>query len=300
METLACQILPTADGPVAYPKSSSQPWRWQLMRRLGACALGLSVLSMLLPMGVLGMAGRAIAQASVLDLGSSGPQVSAVQTDLACLGYPVAADGIYGEDTVAKVEQFQQNKNLLVDGQVGPATLQALSAARQAQGGCQQSTAISSASTFPSPTGDYSTNSTTNSAILQRGDTGGNVRLLQQRLCSSRYNCAVTNVFDYSTEQAVIQFQRDNRLDPDGIVGPKTWAALNVKPVAVRQYVVLIPMDTRTTLPQVQQVVRDASIDRTSGLGPFIRAGSYSNRKDAEYMAGLLRLHHFDAQVRRF
>lgn len=36
-----------------------------------------------------------------------------------------------------------------------------------------------------------------------------------------------TGVFDAQTEAAVRQFQRDHGLNPDGIVGPKTWAVLD-------------------------------------------------------------------------
>lgn len=56
---------------------------------------------------------------------------------------------------------------------------------------------------------------------LQRGATGNLVSQVQARL-----NVAVNGKFDGVTEAAVRQFQRDNGLVPDGIIGPRTWASL--------------------------------------------------------------------------
>ena len=51
------------------------------------------------------------------------------------------------------------------------------------------------------------------------------VRQLQQ-LLSHRYNVAVDGQFGPGTEAAVRQFQADNGLVVDGLVGPATWALL--------------------------------------------------------------------------
>jgi g-D-glutamyl-meso-diaminopimelate peptidase len=60
--------------------------------------------------------------------------------------------------------------------------------------------------------------------ILRPGSRGPNVKLLQSLLARIGYNPgAVDGIFGRQTQQAVIQFQRDNRLLPDGIVGPATW-----------------------------------------------------------------------------
>jgi N-acetyl-anhydromuramyl-L-alanine amidase AmpD len=56
---------------------------------------------------------------------------------------------------------------------------------------------------------------------LRRGDTGRLVTTIQTRL-----GIAPGGKFDGATEAAVRQFQRDNGLVPDGIVGPRTWAAI--------------------------------------------------------------------------
>lgn len=34
------------------------------------------------------------------------------------------------------------------------------------------------------------------------------------------------NIFDEYVKEKVIEFQKENNLDPDGIVGPKTWLSL--------------------------------------------------------------------------
>jgi len=56
---------------------------------------------------------------------------------------------------------------------------------------------------------------------LRRGNTGEFVETVQTAL-----GVAVTGTFDAVTEAAVREFQRRNGLVPDGIVGPRTWAAL--------------------------------------------------------------------------
>jgi murein L,D-transpeptidase YcbB/YkuD len=58
---------------------------------------------------------------------------------------------------------------------------------------------------------------------LRRGDHGEFVTQLQRLL---RMDTSV-DTFGPKTEAAMRQFQRERGLVPDGIVGPKTWAALD-------------------------------------------------------------------------
>lgn len=62
---------------------------------------------------------------------------------------------------------------------------------------------------------------------LRRGSIGTNVLVVQQRL-RSRWRSRVypDGKFGVQTEATIKAFQRLMRLTPDGIVGPKTWAAL--------------------------------------------------------------------------
>ncbi|MFU0799403.1 MAG: peptidoglycan-binding protein [Xylanivirga thermophila] len=65
--------------------------------------------------------------------------------------------------------------------------------------------------------------------ILKMGSRGADVAMLQRILISIGYNPGpVDGIFGPRTRAAVIQFQLDNGLVPDGIVGPKTYAALDL------------------------------------------------------------------------
>ncbi len=66
-------------------------------------------------------------------------------------------------------------------------------------------------------------------AALQQGNRGAEVRTMQQKLKRwGYYNGAVDGIFGPATKKAVIYFQRKNGLTADGIVGPKTLAALGM------------------------------------------------------------------------
>ncbi len=61
-------------------------------------------------------------------------------------------------------------------------------------------------------------------SMLRKGDMGDSVRVLQKAL-------AITADGDFgpATEKAVKKFQASKGLGADGLVGPKTWAALGIK-----------------------------------------------------------------------
>jgi peptidoglycan hydrolase-like protein with peptidoglycan-binding domain len=63
----------------------------------------------------------------ILKQGSSGPDVTALQTKLKELGFePHGVDGNFGSGTKAAVIAFQQSKGLTADGIAGPQTINAL------------------------------------------------------------------------------------------------------------------------------------------------------------------------------
>ncbi|MEM8553334.1 MAG: peptidoglycan-binding protein [Pseudomonadota bacterium] len=62
--------------------------------------------------------------------------------------------------------------------------------------------------------------------VLRRGSFGSAVIELQQLLNKNGSRLTVDSDFGGATELAVITFQRAKKLEADGIVGAKTWAAL--------------------------------------------------------------------------
>ena len=113
------------------------------MRRkiLASLLIWVFVWTVAFPQGVL--TARA---AVVLEVGSSGENVTKVQKRLIQYGYlSGTADGKYGAKTRAAVELFQRRNGLAVDGRVGPATAAALGVTLSGSSGGGATTASSSA-----------------------------------------------------------------------------------------------------------------------------------------------------------
>ena len=181
-----------------------------------------------------------------LSRGMSGNDVQTLQQLLENAGYsPGGIDGVFGGLTEAAVIAFQQANGLYVDGVAGPYTLAALSDAQGSSGsagsvvsgagsgaeGSESSTGGtgSTGSTGQQSTGQQSTSSTAEiTSILSRGSGGSQVVALQNILADlGYYSGGADGDFGAYTEAAVVAFQSANHLDPDGIVGPLTLAALN-------------------------------------------------------------------------
>lgn len=69
-----------------------------------------------------------------------------------------------------------------------------------------------------------------NRPTLRKGSKGSWVEILQDELISKGYSCGskgADGAFGDATLKAVKQFQKDHGLTADGVVGAKTWAALD-------------------------------------------------------------------------
>jgi hypothetical protein len=67
--------------------------------------------------------------------------------------------------------------------------------------------------------------------LLRQGSVGPDVRKVQTELnrqLTPRPNLKVDGIFGPATRAAVVAFQRQAGIAPDGIVGPLTWAALGI------------------------------------------------------------------------
>ena len=137
----------------------------------------------------------AMAAAPTMRLGSSGSDVTDLQSRLLTLGYLdyPNATGYYGALTKTAVIRFQSNNGLSADGIAGPLTQSKLSS------------------------------SAARSLLLKEGSSGEAVQTLQLKLKSLGYFSGTgTGYYGPVTRAAVTAFQNANGLSADGIAGPAT------------------------------------------------------------------------------
>lgn len=63
---------------------------------------------------------------------------------------------------------------------------------------------------------------------IKEGDKGQDVKDLQNALRDLHYGCQASGIFDKVTTQCTEHYQITHALEPDGIVGPKTWQSLGM------------------------------------------------------------------------
>ena len=147
----------------------------------------------------------------ILSNGSTGTDVTSVQTRLKALGYYTGTvDGKYGSGTIAAVKAFQLNNGLKVDGKTGSGTFAALFG----------SSAVSSGSA------SSSSGTTSTTEKLQSGDKGAAVKTMQTALKNLGYSISADGTYGPLTVAAVTTFQKQNGLTADGIAGARTLALL--------------------------------------------------------------------------
>ncbi len=150
----------------------------------------------------------------MVSQGARGNSVTQLQEALVNAGFnPGGVDGAFGPGTRAALVSFQRAHGLTADGVAGPNTWRALAAAANGS---------SSPSPAPKPAGE---------PTLSIGATGGAVKSLQSLLARDGFSPgAADGVFGRNTLNAVDAFQRSRGLSVDGVVGSRTWAALQAAP----------------------------------------------------------------------
>jgi peptidoglycan hydrolase-like protein with peptidoglycan-binding domain len=138
-----------------------------------------------------------------LQQGSSGVCVQVLQNLLNRFGAGLTVDGIFGPATAAAVRRFQSRNGLVIDGIVGPHTKSAL---------------------YGSPTAALDLR--TSCGLLSQGSGGRCVAELQRLLNTHGFGLVIDGDFGSATASAVRSFQSSHGLLVDGIVGPRTKAAL--------------------------------------------------------------------------
>ena len=145
---------------------------------------------------------------SLIKKGSKGNLVRIAQEKLLAKGYRLprwGADGNFGNETANAVKKLQRDAKIGIDGIIGNDTWGVLN------------------SDFQKPTSTYP------GYLIKKWQQSEDVRKIQQRLIDLGYPCGkwgADSIFGGGTLNAIKNFQRDNGLSPDGIVGPLTWGKL--------------------------------------------------------------------------
>lgn len=141
-----------------------------------------------------------------LSLGDRGPEVRAVQRIVG-----VAVDGRFGPRTRRAVQARQGAAGLVPDGIVGALTWGALDQGRPLLVAAKRPTRAAG------PAGQTD---------LSLGDRGPAVAEAQKLLARAGRRTSRDGKFGPATHEAVVSFQRSRSLPSDGVVGARTWAAL--------------------------------------------------------------------------
>lgn len=186
--------------------------------------------------------------------GEPDPNVQAAQEALIGLGTHVGdagADGKFGPETEKGVKRIQRRYGLKPDGMIGPKTHDVLGQGEELEEAPwsittpegtttqaharkwrqkDQRAAQKTASGSGGGSGNFDESkhkrapagSTGGGRFVSKGDSGSAVRNVQRSLGVD----APSGNFDRKTERAVREFQRDNGLQVDGVIGAQTAAAL--------------------------------------------------------------------------
>jgi peptidoglycan hydrolase-like protein with peptidoglycan-binding domain len=151
------------------------------------------------------------ASSTVLKKGMQGSEVTALQKDLAKLGYLSSeATGYYGDATEEAIKKLQKEYGYDADGVAGSTTIQLVNRLR---GRSDSSTAAAGASVQSS------------SGVLKLGSEGSAVTELQKSLKALGFlSAAPTGYFGEATAAAVKKLQKKYGYEPDGVAGSSTLA----------------------------------------------------------------------------
>lgn len=201
-----------------------------------------------------------------LKPGMSGDRVRGLQELLYKHGYLLTdPDGIYGTATEIAVTNFQSDTGLTPDGICGDATLAKL-LNRHTDETTQRNREESA---YAAP-----------GAVIKPGMRGDGVILLQEYLIDLGYlSDRADGLFGPRSVSALKAFQRDNGLEPDGICGSSTYAALSMVPTLSDE-----PAPAKADIVTGRQVRVDATayssmdpgVSLYTATGKFLRRGIIS------------------------
>jgi peptidoglycan hydrolase-like protein with peptidoglycan-binding domain len=133
----------------------------------------------------------------VLRPWDAGQAVAELQELLCAHGFPLRIDGDFGSKTETAVKFYQKQHGLRIDGIVDAGTWASLKATVKP-----------------------------GARFLRLGRSGADVLVLQKLLCINGFEVLRDGYFGQKTQEAVMAFQREHQLRPDGIVNAVIWTLL--------------------------------------------------------------------------
>lgn len=153
----------------------------------------------------------------VLKKGRAGADVASAQMRLKAAGFLLGnADGIFGETTEKAVKALQKHYGLKQDGIIGPKTWAVIKTLNVSNA---EQTVVDNTKPAVGPS----------VTKLHRGSRGAAVTKLQQQLINLGYLSAGSDdgKFGPLTAVAVMEFQKDQGIAVDGVVGTQTYVKIN-------------------------------------------------------------------------
>lgn len=153
-----------------------------------------------------------IPESAIYKVGSTGQKVEEIQKIVG-----VEQDGVYGPKTEKAVKVWQNKLNIESDGVWGPQTEEAT---------YNLFAFLSNVTEEPQNNEFFEAINAAKNEIVSKGSTGDAVKIAQLGLKLKGYNLEVDGIFGDLTTHATWQFQKDNGLRVDGVIGPETWNTL--------------------------------------------------------------------------
>lgn len=159
----------------------------------------------------------------------SRPAVAQWQGQMQQRGWTIEVDGFYGPQSERVARQFQAEKGLAIDGIVGAQAWRAAFDNTTITGFSGDADQASLEIVDLEPALPVVENAYAGAALGYRPSVPLSfdlqVRVFQQRLKDLGWQIEADGLFGKQSAIATRNFQRQANLSPDGIVGPKTWAA---------------------------------------------------------------------------
>ena len=133
----------------------------------------------------------------VLRPWDAGQAVEELQELLCANGFLMRIDGDFGSKTETAVKFYQKQQCLRIDGIVDAKTWASLQATVKP-----------------------------GARVLRQGRSGADVLVLQKLLCINGFEVLRDGCFGQKTQEALMAFQREHQLRPDGIVSAVLWTLL--------------------------------------------------------------------------